>query len=221
MQPCLIFDLDGTLVDALPAIAASLNRTLDAHGLPGHSHAAIRSFIGGGLRLLIQRALGTGADPNVIDSLVALYKKDYELTWPEGSRVYPGVQEMLETLQQGGHPLAVLSNKVHDFTVATIRALFPNIHFAAVLGQQDGIPHKPDPAGALQLAAAFGTVPASCVFIGDSSVDLETAANAGMPAIAVTWGYHDRADLLAAGATRLSEHPSDLPGLLLEIGGPI
>jgi phosphoglycolate phosphatase len=218
MKPCLIFDLDGTLVDALPAIAASLNRTLGTHGLPVHSHAAIRSFIGGGLHMLIQRAVSTGTDPTVIDSLVALYKKDYELTWPEGSLVYPGVHEMLETLQQGGYPLAVLSNKVHDFTVATIRTLFSNIQFTAVLGQRDGIPHKPDPAGALQLSTTFGTAPASCVIIGDSSVDLETAANAGMPAIIVTWGYHDRADLLTAGATQLIDHPSDLPGLLLKIG---
>lgn len=214
MKPCLIFDLDGTLVDSLPGIAASLNRTLTAHGLPGHSDAAIRSFVGDGLRMLVQRAAAAGADAALLDSLVALFKKDYELSWSEGTRAYPGIHHLLAELQKDGFQMAVLSNKTHDFTLAMTRGVFPNIHFAAILGQRDGFPHKPDPAGALQIATAFGTAPENCVMIGDSTMDLQTAANAGMKAIAVAWGYHDRARLLAAGATRVIENPSELPALL-------
>ena len=219
MKPCLIFDLDGTLVDSLPGIAASLNRTLVAHGLSGHSHAVIRSFIGGGLRMLVQRAALTDHDPAFIDSLVAFYKKDYDATWIEGSLIYPGIHSLLDELQHSGLQLAVLSNKTHDFTVMMAHGLFPDIHFAMVLGQQDGFPHKPHPAGALQITTAFGTAPENCVVIGDSTIDLETAANAGMHAVAVAWGYHDRQNLLAAGALRLIEHPSELPGVLAEIRG--
>ncbi len=214
MKPCLIFDLDGTLVDSLPGIAASLNRTLTAHGLPGHSDAAIRSFVGDGLRMLVQRAAAAGADAALIDSLVALFKKDYELSWSDGTRAYPGIHHLLAELQKDGFRMAVLSNKTHDFTQAMTRGVFPNIHFAEILGQRDGFPHKPDPAGALQIATAFGTAPENCVMIGDSTMDLQTAANAGMQAIAVAWGYHDRARLLAAGATRVIENPSELPALL-------
>ena len=214
MKPCLIFDLDGTLVDSLPGIAASLNRTLTAHGLPGHSDAAIRSFVGDGLRMLVQRAAAKGADAALIDSLVALFKKDYELSWSEGTRAYPGIHDLLAGLQKDGFQMAVLSNKTHDFTLAMARGVFPNIHFVAILGQRDGFPHKPDPAGALQIATALGTAPENCVMIGDSTMDLQTAANAGMQAIAVAWGYHDRARLLAAGATRVIEHPPELPALL-------
>jgi phosphoglycolate phosphatase len=214
VKPCLIFDLDGTLVDSLPGIAASLNRTLTAHGLPGHSHAAIGSFVGNGLRTLVQRAAGASADAASIDSLVALFKKDYELSWSEGTRAYPGIHYMLEWLRKDGFQMAVLSNKIHDFTLTMTRSVFPNIHFVAILGQRDGFPHKPDPAGALQIANAFGTAPANCVMIGDSMVDLQTAANAGMQAIAVAWGYSNRARLLAAGATRVIENPSDLAALL-------
>jgi len=208
VKPCLIFDLDGTLVDSLPGIAASLNRTLVAHGLPGHSDDAIRSFVGGGLLALIQRAVPRGADPRLIDSLIAFYRKDYELSWPTGTKAYSGILHLLAELQKDGFVMAVLSNKTHEFTKTMVRGMFPTIHFAKVLGQRDVIPHKPHPAGALQIATALGTAPENCVIIGDSTIDMETASNAGMKAIAVAWGYHDRTRLLAAGATRILEHPS-------------
>lgn len=214
MKPCLIFDLDGTLVDSLPGIAASLNRTLSAHGLPGHSDERVRSFVGDGLRNLILRAAPKGVETATLESLLGLYRRDYALSWKSGTSIYPGVANLLDELQKSGFAMAALSNKVHDFTVEMVRAMFPAIRFAAVLGQRDGIPHKPNPAGALQLADILGTSPENCVVIGDSTMDIETASNAGMRAIAVTWGYHDRARLVAAGATRLIDHPSELPALL-------
>lgn len=214
MKPCLILDLDGTLVDSLPGIAASLNRTLSAHGLPGHSDDRVRTFVGDGIRNLVLRAIPKGSDPALLESLLGLYRKDYALSWQSGTTVYPGVANLLDELQKSGFEMAVLSNKTHDFTVEMARAMFPSIRFAAVLGQRDGIPHKPHPGGALHLADILGTAPENCVVIGDSTMDLETAANAGMRAIAVSWGYHDRDRLLAAGASRLIDHPSELPALL-------
>lgn len=213
MKPCLIFDLDGTLVDSLPGIAASLNRSLIAHGLPGHSDAAIRSFVGDGLRTLVQRASASG-DPAVIDSLVALFKQDYGLSWADGTHAYPGIPGLLDSLQTRGCQLAVLSNKTHDFTVAICRAMFPDIHFARVLGQQTGVPHKPEPDGALLIASDFGARPADCMLIGDSTIDLETALRARMQPVAVAWGYHDRSKLLAAGAVAILDQPADLLDLL-------
>lgn len=214
MKPSLIFDLDGTLVDSLPGIAASLNRTLTAHGLPGHSDAAIRSFVGDGLKTLIQRAAPAASDPALIESLIALFKKDYDLSWAEGTTPYPAIRHTLRELQRDGYQLAVLSNKTHDFTRTITRELFPLIHFTLVLGQQEGVPHKPHPAGAIRIANAMGAPPEHCVVIGDSTMDLETAANAEMQAIAVGWGYHDLKRLRAAGATHIAEHPADLPRML-------
>jgi phosphoglycolate phosphatase len=214
VKPCLIFDLDGTLVDSLSGIAGSLNRSLTMHGLPQHSDAAVRSFIGNGLENLVRRAAPAGADTPLIESLIRSFKADYELTWAEGTKAYPGIHGLLDELVKSGFPLAVLSNKTHAFTVEMTRAIFPEIHFTIVLGQRDGIPHKPHPAGALQIAGTVGAAPESCVVIGDSTMDLETAANAGMKAIAVSWGYHDRARLLAAGAEKIIDHPAELPALL-------
>lgn len=214
MKPCLIFDLDGTLVDSLPGIAASLNRSLTAHELSGHADAAVRTFVGDGLRTLVQRAAPQGAEPALIESLIGLFKKDYELSWASGTKPYPGILHMLDELMKSGFQMAVLSNKTHDFTEAMVRALFPDIHFASILGQREGFPHKPHPAGAIQIAETLGVSTEDCIIIGDSTMDMETAANAGMKAIAVAWGYHDRDRLLAAGAARIIEHPSGLAPLL-------
>jgi phosphoglycolate phosphatase len=210
VKPALIFDLDGTLVDSLRGIADTLNRTLAAHGLPGHSDARVRTFVGDGLTNLILRALPHGPEPRLVDSVLHLYRQDYALTWKQGSQPYPGIHDMLASLAREGFPLAVLSNKVHSFTVEMVESIFPDIPFAAILGQHDGIPHKPDPHGALELAEKLNSPPAGCILIGDSTIDFLTARNAGMRAISVDWGYHDRHALEAAGSTCLVSSPDAL-----------
>jgi phosphoglycolate phosphatase len=196
----LIFDLDGTLVESLPGIAASLNRALNQHGLPGQSHANVRGFIGDGAAKLVQRALATVSRIDISDSVLKNFADDYAVSWPRGTSVYVGLLELLEHLGKQAVPLAVLSNKPHPFTAEIVAKLFPNIHFTVVLGNHEGLPHKPDPAGAFQIARALGIAPEHCILIGDSIMDLETAKKAGMKSIAVTWGYHDRDRLITADA---------------------
>lgn len=194
----LIFDLDGTLVESLPGIAASLNRALIQHGLPGHSHENVRSFIGDGAVKLVQRALATVSRIDLTDSILKQFAADYAVSWPSGTSVYPGMLELLANLETREIPLAVLSNKPHSFTTEIVEKLFPNTNFAVVLGNRENLPHKPDPTGALEIATELGLTPQQCTIIGDSTMDLETATNAGMHSIAVTWGYHDRERLLGA-----------------------
>jgi phosphoglycolate phosphatase len=210
VKPALIFDLDGTLVDSLRGIADTLNRTLTAHGLPGHSDANVRTFVGDGLANLILRSLPQGSDQRLLDSVLPLYRQDYERSWKQGSQPYPGIADMLSTLSREGFPLAVLSNKVHAFTVEMVESTFPDIPFAAILGQHDGIPHKPNPHGALELAGKMNIPPADCIIIGDSTIDFLTAQNAGMRAISVDWGYHDRSALEAVGSTMIVSSPDAL-----------
>jgi phosphoglycolate phosphatase len=210
----LIFDLDGTLVESLPGIAASLNRALELHGLPGHSHAAVRNFIGDGAKTLVTRALSGVARQDLVESVLKCFASDYELTWPSGTSVYPGMLELLAALHARGIPLAVLSNKPHPFTSQIIGKLFPENLFAAVLGNREGLAHKPDPTGALEIATALGKTPEHCIIIGDSTMDLDTAKNAGMKSIAVTWGYHDSQRLIAAD--HITSSVSELADLLAE-----
>ncbi len=214
VQKGLIFDLDGTLVDSLQGIAASLNHALAEAGLPTHPMNAVRGFIGNGARILMTRAAPKDADDALLERLENSFKADYDVTWPGGTFPYDGINELLEALQTKGIPLAVLSNKPHQFTSTIVAQVFPSIDFKVVLGQLPDIPHKPDPAGALEIANLFGLLPGECTVIGDSTMDLETARNAGMAAIAVTWGFHDREQLIAAGAISLADSPAAVLAML-------
>ncbi|MDX1679507.1 MAG: HAD family hydrolase [Akkermansiaceae bacterium] len=218
MIPSLIFDLDGTLIDSLPGIADSLNRALEKQGLPTQPQAAVRSYVGNGLKLLVERA-APDADEATIEALIESFKEDYQHSWIEGTRAYTGITQLLKELQRSGHQLAVLSNKVQPFTQTITREIFPTVHFTSVTGQQDGIPHKPHPLGALNIAAAMGRNPRDCILIGDSVADVETADNAEMQFIGCTWGYQDRIRLIEAGAKHFIDKPSQLPHLLSTLEG--
>jgi phosphoglycolate phosphatase len=187
----LIFDLDGTLVDSLPGIAASLNRALATLDRSPNTVAEVRSFVGDGSHVLCQRALGGMGSEAEVDSLEAAFKADYARTWREGTTVFPGVSELLTDLAAAGHFLAVLSNKPHPFTEEIVALLFPSIPFARVLSQHPGLPCKPDPAGALEIVTGSNLPTEAFTVIGDSTMDLETARRANMRSIAVTWGYQD------------------------------
>jgi phosphoglycolate phosphatase len=210
VKPLLILDLDGTLVDSLTGIAASLNHSLAEHKQATHPPSAVRNFVGDGVVMLVKRALGEAHEPTLATSVIDSFKDHYDANWQSGTRAYEGITEALEALNKADYPLAVLSNKPHAFTTAMAQRVFPEIKFAAVLGQRDGIPHKPEPQGALEIAKMTGHAPQDCIVIGDSTMDLETARRAGMRAIAVTWGYHDRNRLIEAGATHMIDHPHEL-----------
>lgn len=142
------------------------------------------------------------------------FKEHYDVTWPEGTAAYPEITGLLESLEKKGYLLAVLSNKPHAFTEQIVSMTFPGIHFSKVVGQRDGIPHKPEPTGALEIAETLGLSPESCTLIGDSTIDIQTARNAGMRSIAVTWGFHDLEPLLAAGADSVADTPEALLAIL-------
>lgn len=210
MKPGLIFDLDGTLVDSLSGIATSLNHALSGLGLPSHVTADVRRFIGDGSWVLAKRAAPADSPVEAINAIELAFKAHYDASWIHGTFPYEGISELLQHLQKLGHPLAILSNKPHPFTEAIAKAVFPQIAFDVVVGQKPGIPHKPDPTGALEIVRAFGLPAADCILIGDSTIDLETSRNAGLRSIAVTWGYHDRAPLEAAKPDALIDSPAQL-----------
>lgn len=214
LASCLVFDLDGTLVDSLPGIAASLNRALVGTGMGPHSHQAVRGFIGNGSRVLMQRAAGQGVSEMLLDELERRFKADYDLTWPDGTCAYPGIHDLLADLVRQGIPLAVLSNKPHPFTVEIVKRIFPGLEFPAVLGQRPGVPLKPDPTAAVEILKLLGAKAADSMFIGDSTMDLETARRAGMRAIACGWGYHDAGRLMDAGADFFVNDVPELHSLL-------
>lgn len=207
-----LFDMDGTIVDSLADIGDSMNAVLVELGLPTHKLEAYRTLVGDGARVLVQRALPAHAQART-DEALARYKARYHTHLVVKSRPYDGIVPMLEALAARGAPLAVVTNKPHDAAVEIVRRLFPTVRFTEVLGQTDGLPHKPDPAGPLRVAAALGVEPAEAYFVGDTDTDMKTARNAGMIPVGVLWGFRGREELEAHGARHIVAEPSELVAL--------
>lgn len=208
----ILFDLDGTLVDSLDDIAACLNLALKTHGLPQHPRDRVRTFVGDGVRALIERAVPSRAE-HAVDAVLSTYRDAYAAAPLDRTRPYEGVEDVLKELGDSNVPLAVLSNKPHDATVSLVARLFPDVPFAFVLGHRVGRAHKPDPSSALEAIASFGSDPGTWALIGDGEADMRTARRAGMWAIAALWGYRDRETLAAAGAETFLMHPAEIRAL--------
>jgi phosphoglycolate phosphatase len=208
----ILFDLDGTLVDSLEDIADAMNHALGELGHPPHALEAYRTLVGDGARELARRALPPEHTRD-IEPVLARYKDRYHRHPITKSRAYPGIYELLTTLRERAIPLAVVTNKPHEAAVAIVDALFPSHTFRVVLGQRDGVPHKPDPAMPRAVLRELDLASSDAWFVGDTSTDMCTARNAGLVAIGVTWGFRARAELEAHGAHAII----DVPAALLEI----
>lgn len=204
----VLFDLDGTLTNTLQDIADAMNRALRLHGLPEWPVDAYRTLVGDGARVLAQRAVRD--QQALAQSVRAEYQAYYERHNLVASRPYDGIPEMLRALQSAGVKLAVFSNKPHADTRNVVSHFFPDIRWAAVRGQVEGIPVKPDPAGALLVADALDVPPADILYLGDTGTDMRCAVNAGMLPVGALWGFRTREELLQCGARHIAECPGQV-----------
>lgn len=206
-----VFDLDGTLLDTLADIADAANCVLEQHNLPTFDYDAYRYFVGEGVSKLFARAIGDQrCDDELIASCVSGFRDTYSRAWNQKSLPYAGIREMLSALNDRHLKLAVLSNKPHQFTACCIEHFLDGYGFEPVLGQREGIPHKPDPAGAMEIAGYWGIPTDRCLYVGDTSIDMQTAKNANMTPIGVAWGFRPREEMMEHGAKLVIEHPNDL-----------
>lgn len=208
MYKAVLFDLDGTLTDTLSDIAAAMNRALRLHGLQEWPVDAYRYLVGNGAKVLSERCVRDRQElaPVVRRTYQAYYETHNLLkTCP-----YDGVPEMLQGLAAQGMALAVLSNKPDADTKAVVRHFFPEIPFRVVRGQREGVPVKPDPAGALAVAEEMGVAPGDFLYLGDTAVDMQCALAAGMHPIGALWGFRTAEELQESGAERLALMPQDL-----------
>lgn len=204
-----IFDLDGTLVDSLADIAAAMNHSLAEHGLPTHPVADYRNYVGEGVMVLVRKA--TPPDQAELQaSVLAGYRAYYEDHLFDHTQVFPGLPAVLAQLAADGVRLAVLSNKADAFTRRLVEGLLPGVSFAAVYGERSGVPRKPDPTAALGVASELAVAPGDCAFVGDTAVDMNTARNAGMYGVGVTWGFRSAEELRAHGARALATTADEL-----------
>lgn len=203
-----LFDLDGTLTNTLEDIADAMNRALRLHDLPTFPTDAYRYLVGDGVKKLAERACRERAD--LVDSVRQTYQAYYATHTQVKTRPYDGVPEMLAALMDRGIHLAVFSNKPHADTCGVVAHYFPTVRFEVVRGQVEGVPVKPDPAGALAIAREMGVAPEDFVYLGDTAVDMHCAVNAGMRPVGALWGFRDAEELLAGGAVALLDRPMDL-----------
>ncbi len=157
MPAAVIFDLDGTLLDTLDDLADSANEALTAHGFPVHPVDAYRTFVGEGMPVLIGRILPEHArGDEQIAAVIPTYRAAYDARWKAKTKLYPGMEELLAGLSARGIPLAVLSNKPQAYTEIVMAHFLGHHHFEVIFGQRDHVPRKPDPAGAVEIAARLG-----------------------------------------------------------------
>jgi|LNFM01.1.fsa_nt_gb phosphoglycolate phosphatase len=207
----ILFDLDGTLLDSLASIGTAMNEALASLSLATHALDAYRHFVGDGVRVLAERVLAESARHRV-DELLSAYRPRYRARQLEAP-AYDGVREMLAALGARGVPMSVLTNKPDDLAIEIVRSLFDQTRFVVVRGERDGVPKKPDPTQALELARAMDVEPGRCWFVGDTPTDVRTARNAGMQAIAVLWGFRGHDELEQAGASVFVSSPMALVAL--------
>jgi phosphoglycolate phosphatase len=211
----ILFDLDGTLLNTLEDLGNAVNRVLSKKGFPTHKLDAYRYFIGEGTTMLITRALPKEKlNDSTIRACQEAFLKDYGHNWNVKTRPYDGVTEMLDALTARRLKMAVLSNKPHVFTKRCVTDLLSTWAFAAVVGESDTVPQKPDPAGALKVAECLNIPPADFLYLGDSAIDMKTAIAAGMFPVGVLWGFRPMEELKENGAQALIERPLEILNLL-------
>ena len=206
-----IFDLDGTLLDTLGDLAASVNYALRTHGMPEHTIDDVRRFVGNGVRKLMERAVPDGTVNPLFDEAFATFRQHYMEHSLDTTRPYDGVPEMLATLKAKGCHLAVVSNKMMAATQELCRHFFPDtIEVAIGENEAEGIRKKPAPDTVIAALRQLGVGEEGAVYVGDSDVDIDTARNSNLPCISVLWGFRDRDFLLQHGASTLISAPEEL-----------
>lgn len=211
MKKLVIFDLDGTLLNTIDDLSAAVNYALEQCGYPARTTDEILGFVGNGIRKLIERALpaderSQAKQAILLDKFLSYYNKhNADLSMP-----YPGVPDMLRRLQNRGLLLAVASNKYQMAVERLISLYFPGICFARICGQLDGIPSKPHPMVIEDILESLHVSNADVLYVGDSDVDMQTALNANVDAVAVSWGFRSRAELEAYHPLAVIDHAEEL-----------
>jgi phosphoglycolate phosphatase len=207
----ILFDLDGTLLDTLADIANSMNAVLSKLGFATYPVDSYRYFVGDGMEHLVRRTVPTEhKSEKTVGKCFSAVKEEYARRWAEKTKPYPGIPELLSSLQEHKITMVVLSNKPDDFAQLTIKKFLPTFDFRIVRGLRPGDAPKPDPTITLQIASELDIHPHRFVYLGDTNTDMQTACAAGMFGVGVLWGFRDAEELNAHGANALVGNPLEV-----------
>ena len=220
MKKLVIFDLDGTLLNTIEDLGRAANHALSVNGFATHSIASYPFFVGNGVRKLLERVLPEDIQKDtVIDKMLVDFKQYYNEHNTDYTTPYTGIPELLADLQEEGVKLAVASNKYDFATQKLVTHYFPNIKFAAIEGQKEGIPVKPDPSIVFSILAQAKERKADTLYVGDSGVDMETARRACIDSVGVTWGFRPEKELIEYHAGNIINKPSEIETIVEQYNG--
>ncbi len=205
----VIFDLDGTLLDTLGDLSSSVNYALHRHGLPERSKADVRRFLGNGIRRLIEQSVPEGTTEEKTVAVLQTFREYYLIHSLDETAPYEGIMELLHQLHEMDVATAIVSNKL-DPAVKELHQHFFSDTIRVAIGESSSIRRKPAPDMVDECIRLLGCDHQSCLYVGDSEVDLLTALNASLPCCSVSWGFRDRDFLIDAGATTIIDHPEEL-----------
>ncbi len=206
----LVFDLDGTLLDTLEDITDAVNHAMKKFCYPVHSAAEVRSFVGNGIKKLIERSLPQGAGTPGFDSIFNEFKQFYTANCRIKTCPYPGIMELLERLYSDGYKIAINSNK-NQAAVTELDNIYFAKYISVAIGENGHMPKKPAPDSVLLALEQLGGCPVNqALYIGDSDVDIETARNAGIKCISASWGFKDREVLEKLNPGAIIDTPAEL-----------
>jgi phosphoglycolate phosphatase len=212
----VIFDLDGTLLNTIGDLAASVDYVMRSRNLPEHSDAEYRQMVGGGIKRLVERALpaSLAANEAYVEECVAQFRRYYVENIDRHTHPYDGMPALLHRLQRCGVKVAVASNKFQHGTERLVAKFFSDIEFVAIEGNREGAPLKPDPQIVRNIMAIADVSAERTIMVGDSGIDIRTAAAAGIASVGVAWGFRFAEELYDAGATKVASTISELEEIL-------
>lgn len=213
MLNTVIFDLDGTLLNTLDDLADSVNFALGKFGFPERSHEEIKSFVGNGVRNLMQLSTPGGLDNPQFESCLEAFREHYSKNMNNKTRPYEGIMELLAGLAGKNYKLAIVSNKF-DRAVKELAKEFFGEYIGVAIGESGGVRKKPEPDCVFEALKELAAESGEAICVGDSEVDVRTARNAGIPCVGVTWGFRSKELLAAEGADHIIDSPLELMGLL-------
>lgn len=206
----IIFDLDGTLLNTIEDISDSMNEVLAIYGCAEHDYSSYKLKVGSGFRNLIEESFPKGTDIKIVDEGIKLFIDTYDKKYQNKTQPYKGIDNMLDELNKKGFKMGINSNKRIDYTKQLVSRFFSRIPFIEIFGERQGVPKKPDPIAAMEIAKLMGLSSQEILYVGDSKTDIMTAKNAGMDSIGVLWGFRSYEEFKTHGATYIVSDTEDI-----------
>ena len=212
-EKVILFDFDGTLLYTIPDLGDAVNYGLSKYGYPTHDYPTIQTFVGNGVRKLVERALPDGEKNPDFEKVFAAFNEYYDVHCVDKTAPYEGIMDMLKLLHLRGERMAIVTNK-YQAAAEELRERFFGEYIPIIEGDRLGRERKPNPAPVLAAMKALGAEGEKAVYIGDSEVDYMTAKNSDTDFIAVAWGYRDVEFLKSLGAEKIAYNPADIPDMI-------